>query len=179
MSGKSAFLRTLAINVLCAHTINTVFARSFSSTYFKLHAVMNLADDLMQGKSYYMEEVLTIQQLVTESERETCCLFLLDEIYRGTNTTERIAAAYAVLQYLNKKNTVIAATHDSELTTLLTSGFDMYHFSETITNDGLAFDYTLKPGKLKHGNAIRILEHYGYPREIIQQALRQSEKSND
>ncbi|MGC3948537.1 MAG: hypothetical protein QM762_29225 [Chryseolinea sp.] len=178
MSGKSAFIRTVAINILCSHTINTAFATSFSSSYFKLFAIMNIADDLLGGKSYYMEEVLSIQELVRRSEQDSQCLFLLDEIYRGTNTTERIAAAYAVLKYLNKKNIAIAATHDSELTTLLADGYDMYHFSETLDHEGLSFDYILKKGKLKHGNAIRILEFNGYPSEIIQLALSQSEKSN-
>ena len=178
MSGKSAFIRTVAINILCAHTIHTAFAASFSSSYFKLFAIMNLADDLLEGKSYYMEEVLSIQELVVRSEQDTECLFLLDEIYRGTNTTERIAAAYAVLKYLNKQNLAIAATHDSELTTLLSDGYDMYHFSETLDHEGLSFDYILKKGKLKHGNAIRILEFNGYPAEIVRMALTQSEKSN-
>ncbi|MEJ1238818.1 hypothetical protein WBG78_11845 [Chryseolinea sp. T2] len=178
MSGKSAFIRTVAINVLCAHTINTAFASSFLSSYHKLFAVMNIADDLIEVKSYYMEEVLSIQELVKRSENEGECLFLLDEIYRGTNTTERIAAAYAVLKYLNKKNIAVAATHDSELTSLLEEGYDMYHFSETLDRDGLSFDYILKKGKLKHGNAIRILEYNGYPAEIIHTALMQSEKSN-
>ena len=125
-----------------------------------------------------MEEVLTIRNLIENSERGTGCLFLLDEIYRGTNTTERIAAAYAVLQYLCKQNMAIAATHDSELTSLLKEGYDMYHFAETVTERSLSFDYILKPGRLKHGNAIRILEQNGYPSEVIELALKQSGRSN-
>jgi hypothetical protein len=140
MSGKSAFIRTVAVNVLCAHTINTSFARSFSTTFLKVHAVMNISDDLMEGKSYYMEEVISIRKLVSISAQESECLFLLDEIFRGTNTTERIAAAYAVLTYLNEKNVAIAATHDSELTTLLDKTYDMYHFCESFAQDGVSFD---------------------------------------
>lgn len=170
MSGKSAFIRTVAVNVLCAHTINTCFARSFTTSFFKIHAIMNIADDLLDGKSYYMEEVLSIRNMVINSSKQTECLFLLDEIFRGTNTTERIAAARGVLGYLNKKNTAIAATHDADLTHLLSDTFDMYHFCEQVDQDGVSFDYILKKGKLKHGNAIRILELNGYPAEIVEVA---------
>jgi hypothetical protein len=170
MSGKSAFIRTVAINVLCAQTINTCFARTFASSFFKVHAVMNISDDLLLGKSYYMEEVLSIRELIRISEKETDCLFLLDEIFRGTNTTERVAAACSVLSFLQKQNIAIAATHDTELTTMLEQKFDMAHFCESIDDKGLTFDYVLKYGKLKHGNAIRILELNGYPADIVQMA---------
>jgi len=173
---KSAFIRTVAINVLCAHTINTSFARSFASSFFKVHAVMNISDDLLLGKSYYMEEVLSIRELIRLSEKETDCLFLLDEIFRGTNTTERVAAAFSVLSFLQKHNIAIAATHDTELTTMLNRTFDMAHFCECIDDTGLTFDYVLKQGKLKHGNAIRILELNDYPKEIVQMA---NEKCNN
>jgi DNA mismatch repair ATPase MutS len=172
MSGKSAFIRTVAINVLCAHTLNTCFAKSFTTSFFKVYAVMNISDDLMQGKSYYMEEVLSIRQLIEQSERESECLFLLDEMFRGTNTTERIAAACSVLTFLNKNNLAIAASHDSELTTLLNDTFDMVHFCESFHEGELSFDYILKKGKLPRGNAIRILELNGYPDEIIRHAHR-------
>lgn len=172
MSGKSAFIRSVAINVLCAHTINTCFAARFSSTFLKLHAVMNVSDDLMQGKSYYMEEVISIREMISCSMTETGCLFLMDEIFRGTNTTERVAAASSVLSFLNNNNVVIAATHDGELTVLLERDFEMFHFSETISGDSLSFDYVLKKGKLEHGNAIRILELSGYPPEVVEAARR-------
>lgn len=172
MSGKSAFIRSVAINVLCAHTINTCFANRFSSTFLKLHAVMNVSDDLVQGKSYYMEEVISIHEMLTCSMNETQCLFLMDEIFRGTNTTERVAAASSVLSFLSKNNVVIAATHDGELTVLLERDFEMFHFSETISGETLSFDYVLKKGKLRHGNAIRILELSGYPTEVVEAARR-------
>jgi DNA mismatch repair ATPase MutS len=82
-----------------------------------------------------------------------------------------------VLSFLNKNNLAIAATHDSELTTMLHESFDMVHFCESFGQDGVSFDYVLKKGKLPHGNAIRILELNGYPDEIIQRAYRLSDNS--
>ena len=97
---------------------------------------------------------------------------MIDELFKGTNTIERVAGAKAVLSYLNKnKNIVYASTHDIELAELLKNEFDLYHFTETIENDKLIFDYKLKPGKLTTRNAIKILELNGYPNEIIKEAI--------
>ena len=126
----------------------------------------------MENKSYYFEEVLTIKELINRIEQEENCLFMIDELFKGTNTIERVAGAKAVLSYLNKnKNIVYASTHDIELAELLKNEFDLYHFTETIENDKLIFDYKLKPGKLTTRNAIKILELNGYPNEIIKEAI--------
>ena len=62
---------------------------------------------------------------------------------------------------------VLASTHDLELATLLKDQYDLYHFCETVTDNKLSFDYTLKPGVVKEGNAIRILELCNYPKDVI------------
>ena len=110
--------------------------------------------------------------MIDRGATETECLFLLDEMFRGTNTTERIAAAYSVLSFLNKQNVAISATHDAELTTMLEGTFDLYYFSESVEGTTISFDYKLKKGKLEHGNAIRILEANGYPTEVVEMAKR-------
>ena len=85
--------------------------------------------------------------------------------------TERIAINSAVFSDLAKTdNLVLASTHDLELTALLHSQYDLYHFSETIADDKLQFDYKLKKGVAQEGNAIRILELCGYPSELVQSA---------
>lgn len=96
-------------------------------------------------------------------------MFILDEIFKGTNTMERISGGKAILSFLNKTNhIVLVSTHDIELTDLLKKdNYKLYHFSELIENENLFFDHKLKIGKLKTRNAIKILELYDYPKEII------------
>ena len=98
-------------------------------------------------------------------------IFVLDEVFKGTNTIERIAAAKAILSYLNRSNNiVIVSTHDIELSHLLESEYELYHFSESIENSTLHFHYKLKRGRLTTRNAIRILELVNYPQEIVDEA---------
>jgi len=171
MSGKTTFIRTIGINVLLAQTINTVLAENFTLPPINIHSTIRISDDLLDDKSYYQKEVLTIKELVAESEKEHQCLFLLDELYKGTNTVERVAAGKAVLSYLNsKENLVFASTHDLELTDYLNETFSYYHFTEVIEDNTLSFDYCLKPGRLTNTNAIRILEINDYPSSIISEA---------
>jgi DNA mismatch repair ATPase MutS len=125
----------------------------------------------MNDKSYYFEEVLSIKQMIDEAKSDEANLFLLDEIFKGTNTIERIAAGKAVLSALAKgNNRVFVSTHDIELADLLNEEYDLYHFSEIIDQQNVGFDYELKPGKLKNRNAIKILEINDYPDSIVEEA---------
>jgi DNA mismatch repair ATPase MutS len=131
----------------------------------------------MNDKSYYFEEVLTIKEMIERSQEEDNNLFLLDEIFKGTNTIERISAGKAVLSYLNNKNSMVfVSTHDIELTDLLDGSYELYHFSEKVDNKTVAFDFILKEGKLKNRNAIRILEINDYPEKIISEAIELSKE---
>ena len=171
MSGKSTFIRAIAINALFAQTINTCFATDFQVTPIRIFSAIRISDDLLSNKSYYFEEVLVIKDMVVESEMGTGNLFLLDEIFKGTNAIERMASGKAVLSYLNKGNNIVfVSTHDIELTDLLADSYDLYHFTEVIENSKVTFDYKLKHGELKTRNAIRILEVNDYPKEIIKEA---------
>ena len=178
MSGKTAFLRTIAINMIFAQTINTCFAKFLSTPPIKIFTVINISDNLLEGKSYFFEEMLRIKEIVTQSQRSSTNLFVLDEVYKGTNTTERVAAVKAVLQFISQGNIVFASTHDFELATLLDSCFACYYFTEIIENNNLLFDYKLKLGSLKYGNAIKILEINGYPTEITEMANSMIEKKS-
>ena len=177
MSGKTTFIRTIGINAILAQTINTVCARRFALPPLKIFSAINMSDNLMEDTSYYYQEVKTIKEMIAESESREQNLFLLDEIFKGTNTVERVASGKSVLSYLNRgDNIVFVSSHDLELTDLLSSGFENYHFTESIENDQLKFDYKLKPGKLIHTNAIRILELNDYPEEITGDAKELAEK---
>lgn len=172
MSGKTSFIRSIGINVLTGLTLNTCFAKEFSMPRLKVFSAIRISDDLMNDKSYYFEEVLTIKEMIDESESKTPNLFLLDEIFKGTNTVERISAGKAVLSSLTKANNIVfVSTHDIELAELLKDEFDLYHFSEIVDNNTVDFDYKLKQGKLKNRNAIRILQINNYPTHVINEAI--------
>jgi ABC-type Na+ transport system ATPase subunit NatA len=173
MSGKTTFIRSVAIGMLTAQTINTCFARRFCAQPMRLHSLVRVSDDLMNSKSYYFEEVLSVKRLLEASLGGEPCLFILDEIFKGTNTVERIAAGKAVLQVLNRNdNIVFVSTHDVELAELLVEGYDLYHFCEQVDGCHIDFDYKIKHGVLKTRNAIRILEMNGYPASVVEDAKR-------
>jgi len=171
MSGKSTFLRTFTINSILAQTIYTCFAAEFISPILKQYSSIRIDDNLFQGKSYYQQEVQTMASLIAEVKSPNQNLFILDEVFKGTNTIERISAAKAILSYLNHNNNiVIISTHDIELSDMLENEYDLYHFTETIENDELYFDHKIKSGQLKTRNAIKLLELANYPKEIINEA---------
>lgn len=180
MSGKTSFIRTIGTNVICGQTLNTCFAESFSMHPMCVYSAIRISDDLLNDKSYYFEEVLTIKEMIEKSETGNPCLFLLDEIFKGTNTIERISAGKAVLSHLAKsENIVLVSTHDIELADLLKDEYELYHFSEKVDNKTVDFDYKLKDGKLKNRNAIRILQINDYPEAVIKEALELSNKLDD
>ena len=171
MSGKSTFIRAVAINSILAQTIYTCFADEFITPVVKVFSSVRITDNLLDAKSYYFEEVNVIGSLIKESENPFQNIFILDEVFKGTNTIERVAAAKAILSYLNKnENIVLVSTHDIELAELLKNEFDLYHFVEDIANDNLIFDHQLKSGTLKSRNAIKILALSNYPVQIIDEA---------
>jgi DNA mismatch repair ATPase MutS len=177
MSGKTSFIRTIGINAITGLTINTCFAYKFSMPRIRVYSAIRISDDLMNDKSYYFEEVLTIKDMIDKSGDGIPNLFLLDEIFKGTNTIERISAGKAVLSFLAKAdNNVFVSTHDIELADLLKDQYVLYHFSEKVDHQTVDFDYKLKDGKLQNRNAIRILQINGYPDEIIKEAIELSKE---
>ena len=172
MSGKTSFIRTIGISAITGLTINTCFAGQFSMPGMRIYSAIRISDDLMNDKSYYFEEVLTIKEMIDKSGNGKPNLFLLDEIFKGTNTVERISAGKAVLSFLAMaENIVFVSTHDIELADLLKDEYVLYHFSEKVDHKTVDFDYKLKEGKLKNRNAIRILQINDYPDDIINEAI--------
>ncbi len=172
MSGKTTFIRTLMLNALTAQTLDTCFAAAYEAPYMRLLSAIRIADDVTEGTSYYLQEVLTVKRQLDAAQESTPCLFALDELFKGTNTTERIAAGKAVLARLNRgPHLVLCATHDIELAELLREdGYELHHFREEVVQGELVFDYRLHTGPLTTRNAIRILELYDYPPELIAEA---------
>ncbi len=177
MSGKTTFIRTIGINIITGLALNTCFAESMRIPRIRIFSAIRISDDLMNDKSYYFEEVLTIKEMIDNSENINPNLFLLDEIFKGTNTIERISAGKAVLSYLSKNNNIVfVSTHDIELADMLIDDYELYHFSEFVYGKNVDFDYKIKGGKLKNRNAIRILKANDYPDNIIKEALEISKK---
>lgn len=171
MSGKTTFIRTIGINALLSQTINTGCAKKLILSNFKIYSAIRITDDLFDNTSYYYEEVKTIRKFAEESRLPHFNLFLLDEIFKGTNTIERIASGKAVLSFLqDSTNLVICSTHDLELIDLLKQEYEYFHFEEAIDDDQLTFDYKLKKGSLNNTNAIRILEINDFPIKITEEA---------
>jgi DNA mismatch repair ATPase MutS len=171
MAGKTTFMRTLGVNALLAQTIATCPATAYRAPFCRVLTSLSLADSLPTGKSYYLVEAETMRQLLLACDAAPgSYLLLLDELFKGTNTQERIAATKAVLAYLQPRSWVVAATHDGELGTLLQSSFVEYHFCETVTADDWYFDYRLKAGPLTTRNAIRLLARLHYPAPVVADA---------
>ena len=120
-----------------------------------------------------MAEVESILRLIQVSKSGTVHLFIIDELFRGTNSVERLAASVEVLQYLNNgKDYTLIATHDLQLTGLLNGSYLNFHFRENVSPEGLSFDYKLHSGFSKTRNAIALLEHAGYPKMIVENATK-------
>lgn len=170
-SGKSTFLKTLAVNAILAQTVHTVLADAYEATYFRILSSMALRDDLAKKESYYIVEIRSLKRIMDASEGQYPLLCFVDEVLRGTNTAERIAASSRILRYLAEKHALVfAATHDLELTSLLNDVYENYHFSEQVKDDIVVFDYRLKPGKANSRNALKLLKMMDYPKEITDSA---------
>ncbi|UZQ48769.1 MutS-related protein [Clostridium kluyveri] len=170
-SGKSTFLKTIAINMIFAQTICTCTARYFKCCYLNLHTSMALKDSIFNNESYYIAETKSLKRIIDSLNEQIPTICFVDEILRGTNTVERIAASSQVLKYLTINNCIcIAATHDVELTYILERYFENYHFQEKIVNDKILFDYKIHNGRATTQNAIKLLGILGYNHNIVKKA---------
>ena len=175
-SGKSTFLKALAVNAILGQSVATCAAESYCFRPGAVLTSMAVRDDITAGESYFMAEVRSLKRLVEAARRGGCLLFI-DEILKGTNTLERLAASQAVLENLHARDCLcVAATHDLELTQRLAGQYHCYHFQEELTQEGIAFDYKLRPGPSNTRNAIRLLDVLGFPRSTVQRAQELAEK---
>lgn len=170
-SGKSTFMKAVALNLILAQSIQTATAHSFIYQPGYVMTSMANADDVLSGDSYFMSELKSIRRLFNTHQCNKIYCFI-DEIFKRTNTTERIAASESVLSYLDNQKAyqVIAATHDVELSTLLENTYNNYHFNESIQENSIFFDYKIKPGKANTRNAIELLRITQFPIDIYQRA---------
>ncbi len=170
MAGKSTFIKTVGINLCLAYAGGPVNAASWSSAPFRLHTCIRISDSITDGLSYFYAEVRCLKRLLEELEAESPfpLLFLIDEIFRGTNNQERLIGSRAYLQSLEAANGIgLVATHDLELTGLAAGRpwVKNYHFRDHIHAGRMAFDYRLHPGPSPTTNALKIMALEGLPVE--------------
>jgi hypothetical protein len=168
-SGKSTYMRMIAVNAILAQTVATCCAIEYRASHFRIYSSIAVNDSILKGESYFMAEIKSLKRIVDAASSEgRPVICFIDEILRGTNTSERIAAACAVLKYLSDLNVItFAATHDIELTTLISDKYENVHFSENITQDDVTFTYVLEKGPTKSRNAIALLKKNGFPASVI------------
>ena len=121
-SGKSTFIKSIAINSIFAQTIHTVLADSYTSSFYYIYSSMALRDDLQNNESYYIVEIKSLQRILEKAaQSDVPVLCFIDEVLRGTNTLERIASSSEIVGVLlaRKGAMCFAATHDVELTNML------------------------------------------------------------
>ena len=173
-SGKSTFLKTIAINALLSQTIYTSVSEYYRAPVYRIYSSMALRDDLSSSNSYYIVEIKSLKRMLDAASKEGHpVLMFVDEVLRGTNTVERIAASSEILKSIRTdKALVFAATHDVELTSLLRGKYDNYHFQEEVTDDEVVFDFKLYTGPATTRNAIKLLKTIGYDSTIINAAER-------
>lgn len=170
-SGKSTFIKTVAINAILAQTIHTCTCQSYEASFFKVYSSMALTDNLLGNESYYIVEIKSLKRIIDQNNQRIPTLCFVDEVLRGTNTLERIAASSRILKYLAELNTLcFAATHDIELTYILEKTFANYHFEEEVKEDQVVFNYELRTGRATTRNAIKLLKMMGYPDKVIKDA---------
>lgn len=171
MSGKSTFLRTLGVNQILANMGAPVLADSFVTHSVRVETCIEVSDSLRDGYSYFYAEVRRLKDILQTAERKEPVLFLIDEIFRGTNNRERQLGSRAVIQTLAQEKTSLGfiSTHDLELTVLEESipSVMNLHFREDIDENGkMVFHYHLKQGSCPTTNALRIMAAEGIKVEV-------------
>ncbi|MEK5530182.1 hypothetical protein BK128_14070 [Viridibacillus sp. FSL H7-0596] len=170
-SGKSTYIKAIAINTILAQTINTVLAENWTMKPSYIVTSMAIQDNVLDGDSYFIAEIKSLKRIIQLCEQGKPCISFIDEILKGTNTIERIAASAAMMEWLSlNKGMNIIASHDIELTEIAKSTYTNYHFSESIENGQVHFDYTIHSGPSKTKNAIKLLEILDYPQNITNKA---------
>ncbi len=168
-SGKSTFIKSIALCALLAQTIGLVNAKEYRACRFRMLTSMALTDRIREGESYYIVEIRSLKRIIDlAAKQDVPVLCFIDEVLRGTNTVERIAASSRILSALNHQNAIcFAATHDIELARILQNEFTNVHFEEEVSQNDVRFSYRLKEGASDTRNAIRLLAVAGFDPEVV------------
>jgi len=169
MAGKSTFLRTVGVNLCLAYAGAPVNAERLRTSLFRIFTCIKVSDSMQDGLSYFYAEVKRLKLLLsaTETEDDLPVMFLIDEIFRGTNNRERHIGSHAFIRALSSRRNALGliATHDLELTKLADEipGIANFHFREEVGDGKMVFDYQLHPGPCPTSNALHIMRIEGLP----------------
>jgi len=196
MAGKSTFIRTVGINLSLAYAGAPVNADRLEVSLFRVFTCIKVSDSVQDGLSYFYAEVKRLKSMLSLIEEGTIAnreavllsrelsesplvppieeedepvLFLIDEIYRGTNSRERHIGSRALIRTLASHTTAgIIATHDLELVTLADEipGVANLHFRDEVHDGKMVFDYLLRPGPCPTTNALKLMQIEGLPVEL-------------
>lgn len=170
-SGKSTYIKAVAINAILAQTINTVLAKNWMMKPSYIVTSMAIQDNVMDGDSYFIAEIKSLKRIIRLSQEKKPLLSFVDEILKGTNTIERISASAAMMEWLSENEGMnIIASHDIELTEIAGEVYTNYHFRESIENGEVLFDYKIHDGPSQTRNAIKLLEILDYPESVTARA---------
>lgn len=163
MSGKTTFLRTIGINLVLLNAGSVTISQQFKSPIMNLYTSMRVTDDLKNKISTFYAELLRIKEILDYGKDHPNTLFLIDEIFKGTNSKDRILGAKNVLLNLNKLELIGAiTTHDFELCELdIHPRIKNYHFVEDYLEGKISFDYKIKEGRSTSTNARYLMELVG------------------
>jgi len=169
MAGKSTFLRTIGLNLCLAYAGAPVNAGSLRLSLFRIFTCIKVSDSVQDGLSYFYAEVKRLKLLLSavEIKDDLPVMFLIDEIFRGTNNRERHIGSRAFIHALSKQGNALGliATHDLELTRLADEipGIANFHFCEDVGDGRMVFDYLLRSGPCPTTNALTIMRNEGLP----------------
>ena len=164
MSGKTTYMRVLGSNAVLAYAGGPVCARSFSLTPMAVYTSIQISDDLTGGISTFYAELLRIKRMIEYSKGRLPMLILIDEIFRGTNSADRIVGAREAIRRLTLPHAItIVTTHDFELCTLQRDGIPVQnaHFEEHYEGDKILFDFRIREGRCQTTNAQYLLRMAG------------------
>ena len=165
MSGKSTLLRAVGVNIVLALAGGTVRATALTLSPVSLGATMRVQDSLQAGRSRFFAEVTKVRQLLDiAAVGSPPLLFLLDELFSGTNSADRVAGAEGVVRALVEAGAVgFVTTHDLSLTAVTEHlpGAVNVHFRDDFESGELRFDYTMRPGVVEHGNGLALMRAVG------------------
>lgn len=166
MSGKTTFLRTIGINMVLLHAGAALCAKQVNASSMHVFTSMRVHDNVSEGISTFYAEIKRIQKMNEASKKKETMLVLIDEIFKGTNSADRLYCANNAIRHLHRPWIItMVSTHDFELCELENDEqvhAHNYHFSEYYEEGRIAFDYRLKQGKCTTTNARELMRLAGF-----------------
>lgn len=165
MSGKSTMLRTVGVGALMALAGAPVRANGLRLTPLQLGGTLRIQDSLQEGRSRFYAEITRIRVLADLAKGKPPLLFLLDELFHGTNSHDRVVGAAGVLRALVDRGAIgLITTHDlavTDVVSVLSSRAANVHFDDHFEDGEIRFDYRIKPGPVTHSNAVALMRAVG------------------